>query len=225
MEGIEISLGKVGARRDVAMLSVTGYVDTMTCSILLNKITENLNGGSLHIIIDMSRVNTVKELVSRDLHFLSLGPGIDRYLKEIQVLHEKYPDKIVFDATGDSKLLHLAGAGSDFFLVPSCSVFGGLAPMCFLTYGTIPLVPNLPVFRDFVMDMDSENSNGNGVVFDQASPAGIVSGIDRAIAAYADKESWKKNIETAMGKDFSWQAPTHEYLKLYQKLVSGKVRP
>ncbi|MFQ5601664.1 MAG: STAS domain-containing protein [bacterium] len=59
MEGIGISQGRVGARRDIAMLTVKGYVDTMTCSILLNKITENMNGGVYHIIIDMAQVNYV----------------------------------------------------------------------------------------------------------------------------------------------------------------------
>ena len=41
MEGIEVLQGKVGTRRDIAMLTVKGYVDTMTCSILLNKITDD----------------------------------------------------------------------------------------------------------------------------------------------------------------------------------------
>ena len=59
MEGIEISQGKVGTRRDIALLNVKGYVDTMTCSTLLNQITDNLNAGILHVIVDMAQVNYV----------------------------------------------------------------------------------------------------------------------------------------------------------------------
>lgn len=84
MEGIEISQGTIGARRDIAMLTVRGYVDTMTCSILLNKITENLNRGHLHIIVDMGQVNYVS----------SAGWGV--FVGEIKGIREQGGDlKIV----------------------------------------------------------------------------------------------------------------------------------
>ena len=59
MEGIEISQVAVGARRDISLLLVKGYVDTMTCSVLLNRITENLNKERFHIVVDMAQVNYV----------------------------------------------------------------------------------------------------------------------------------------------------------------------
>ncbi len=84
MEGIEISQGKVGTRRDIALLNVKGYVDTMTCSMLLNQITENLNAGILHVIVDMAQVNYVS----------SAGWGV--FVGEIKDIREKGGDlKIV----------------------------------------------------------------------------------------------------------------------------------
>lgn len=84
MEGIEIAQGRVGARRDIAMLTVKGYVDTMTCSILLNQITENLNSGHLHIIADMAQVSYVS----------SAGWGV--FVGEIKGIRERGGDlKIV----------------------------------------------------------------------------------------------------------------------------------
>ncbi len=84
MEGIEISQGKVGARRDVAMLTVKGYVDTMTCSNLLSEITANLNKSIYHIVVDMAQVNYVS----------SAGWGI--FVGEIKGIREKGGDlKIV----------------------------------------------------------------------------------------------------------------------------------
>ncbi len=80
MEGIEIVQARVGARRDIAMLTVKGYVDTMTCSILLNKITELLNQGVLHIIIDMAQVSYVS----------SAGWGV--FVGEIKDIREKGGD-------------------------------------------------------------------------------------------------------------------------------------
>jgi anti-sigma B factor antagonist len=84
MEGIEISQGRIGARADIALLTVRGYVDTMTCSILLSKITENLNGGLLHVIVDMAQVNYVS----------SAGWGV--FVGEIKGIRERGGDlKIV----------------------------------------------------------------------------------------------------------------------------------
>ncbi len=94
MEGIEISQAKVGARRDVAMMSVSGYVDTMTCSILLNKITQNLNGGTLHIIVDMAQVNYVS----------SAGWGV--FVGEIKGIREQ---------GGDLKLVQMTPEVCDVF--------------------------------------------------------------------------------------------------------------
>ncbi|MFQ5628056.1 MAG: STAS domain-containing protein [bacterium] len=59
MEGIEISIGRVGARRDIALLRVKGYIDTQTCGKMLNVITQALNEKAYHIIIDMGQVNYV----------------------------------------------------------------------------------------------------------------------------------------------------------------------
>ncbi len=84
MEGIEISEGMVGARGDIKLLTVKGYVDTMTCSILLNKITDILNSGTFHIIIDMAQVNYVS----------SAGWGV--FVGEIKGIRERGGDlKIV----------------------------------------------------------------------------------------------------------------------------------
>lgn len=84
MEGIEISEGRVGARRDLTLLTVKGYVDTMTCSILLNKITQILQSDILHIIVDLAQVNYVS----------SAGWGV--FVGEIKSIRDKGGDlKIV----------------------------------------------------------------------------------------------------------------------------------
>ncbi len=94
MEGIEISQGKIGARRDIALLTVKGYIDTMTCSILLNKIIENLNEGSLHVIINMGQVNYVS----------SAGWGV--FVGEIKGIRER---------GGDLKLVQMTPEVVDVF--------------------------------------------------------------------------------------------------------------
>lgn len=59
MEGIKISRSQVGARRDICLLRVKGYIDTQTCGKMLAEITQVIKEGLLHIIVDMSQVNYV----------------------------------------------------------------------------------------------------------------------------------------------------------------------
>ncbi len=59
MEGIQVSKSRVGARRDIALIRVKGYIDTQTCGYMLHEITEVMNEGVYHIIVDMSQVHYV----------------------------------------------------------------------------------------------------------------------------------------------------------------------
>jgi anti-sigma B factor antagonist len=59
MEGIQISLSKVGARRDIALFRVRGYIDTQTCTEMLREMTVVLRQSVFHVIVDMGQVNYV----------------------------------------------------------------------------------------------------------------------------------------------------------------------
>lgn len=94
MEGLEISEGRVGARRDISLLAVKGYIDTMTCSTLLKRITDLMNRGSYHIIVDMAQVNYVS----------SAGWGV--FVGEIKGIRER---------GGDLKIVQMAPEVYDVF--------------------------------------------------------------------------------------------------------------
>jgi anti-anti-sigma factor len=85
IEGIEISPSRVGARGDIALLTVRGYVDTMTCSGLLKKISHELNNGLLHIVVNMSQVNYVS----------SAGWGV--FVGEIKGIRERGGDLVIVE--------------------------------------------------------------------------------------------------------------------------------
>ena len=87
MEGIEISATKVGVRRDIALLSVKGYIDTQTCSKMLNEITSVLNDGGFYLIVNMSQVNYVS----------SAGWGV--FVGEIKGIRERGGDLKIVEMT------------------------------------------------------------------------------------------------------------------------------
>lgn len=87
MEGIEISVTKVGTRRDIALFRVRGYIDTQTCADMLAQITAVLRQGNYHLIVDMGQVNYIS----------SAGWGV--FVGEIKGIRENGGDLKIVEMT------------------------------------------------------------------------------------------------------------------------------
>ena len=61
--------------------------------------------------------------------------------------------------------------------------------------------------------------SATGFVFDEETPAGVLGALQRAVALYADQASWRRVVEQAMTRDFSWAASARRYLRLYRELA------
>lgn len=94
MQGLEISTGRVGARRDITMFRLRGYLDTETCSQMLNQINNTMKEGGYHLIVDMSQVNYVS----------SAGWGV--FVGEIKAIREN---------GGDLKIVQMMPEVADVF--------------------------------------------------------------------------------------------------------------
>jgi starch synthase len=46
--------------------------------------------------------------------------------------------------------------------------------------------------------------------------------INRAFAAYNDRENWPGLVKRAMEWDFSWEASAKEYIKMYYTLLDSQ---
>ncbi|HHL72202.1 MAG TPA: anti-sigma factor antagonist [Bacteroidetes bacterium] len=94
MEGLDIVVGRVGARRDVALIRARGYLDTQTCGAMRVKIAEIMQEGFLQMIVDMGQVNYVS----------SAGWGV--FVGEI---------KAIRDSGGDLKIVQMLPEVYDIF--------------------------------------------------------------------------------------------------------------
>ncbi|NLP09856.1 STAS domain-containing protein [bacterium] len=80
MEGIQLSVEKVGYRNSISIIKVGGYIDTTTSSELEHALNTLLKAGSYNIIIDLGNVDYVS----------SAGWGI--FISEIKGIREKGGD-------------------------------------------------------------------------------------------------------------------------------------
>ncbi|MEW6242838.1 MAG: glycogen synthase GlgA [Bacillota bacterium] len=155
--------------------------------------------------------NIIHDLMKEDLQFVVLGTGDPRYEALFRNIGAEYPDKagvrIMFDAVLAQKIY----AGSDMFLMPSRFEPCGLGQLISMRYGTIPIVRKTGGLADTVED------NETGFVFGDYKHNELLRTITRALSAFR-KHNWRRLVETAMGRDFSWEHSASVYLGLYRAI-------
>jgi starch synthase len=57
-----------------------------------------------------------------------------------------------------------------------------------------------------------------GFVFDEESPAALMSAAGRAAALFHERQIWQRMIRRAMSRDFSWTAAARQYAAIYRTL-------
>jgi starch synthase len=163
--------------------------------------------------------STFDRLMERELQFVLLGSGDDRYAEFFRAAALRYPDRIAVRIGFDEQLAHRIEAGADMFLMPSLYEPCGLNQMYSLKYGTIPIVRAVGGLRDTVEDYDLATQSGTGFVFESYDAQALLAAIDRGLAAFHDKPAWSALRRRAMAMDFSWERSAHAYSNLYQQLL------
>ena len=122
----------------------------------------------------------------------------------------------------DESMAHLIEAGADIFLMPSRFEPCGLNQMYSQRYGTPPVVHDTGGLHDSVVDTDAQtldDKSATGFVFAPATGAALLAAVERAVAAYADKKTWRQLQKNGMARDFSWERSAQRYLTLYEFLL------
>ncbi len=133
-----------------------------------------------------------------------------------------YPGRVGVALGYDEALSHLIMAGSDTIIMPSRFEPCGLTQLYALRYGALPLVRRTGGLADTVVDANAATlaaGTATGFAFDAETPESLLGAIQRAVALYRDQASWRRTMQQAMTRDFSWAAAAQEYLALYRELV------
>ena len=158
-------------------------------------------------------------LIERDVQFVLLGSGENRYEDFFSRAAAQFPGKVGVRIGFDEALAHQIEAGADIFLMPSLFEPCGLNQMFSLKYGTIPIVRAVGGLKDTVEDYNPERSAGTGFVFHPYEAQEFLKTIDRALELFPDKKSWIALQRRAMSMDFSWDRSARAYSTIYQQLL------
>ena len=183
--------------------------------------------GMISRLTEQKGFDLVEQVIERFLEdgrfqFYLLATGEKKYEAFFQELPGRYPGRAAVFLTFDAALAQLIYAGSDFFLMPSRFEPCGLGQMISLRYGTIPIVRRTGGLADTIQDCSPDLSTGNGFSFTEYSPGALCGAIERALAAYPQRDAWKGLVVRAMQQDFSWDASARKYVDMYEAAMERK---
>ena len=161
-------------------------------------------------------------LFHRDLRFVALGAGEERYESFLSWLQVTFPRKVWYFRGYNEPLAHWIEAGADLFLMPSRYEPCGLNQMYSLKYGTPPVVRRTGGLADTVEPWNPVAREGTGFVFDHFTPEGLRWALDQACQAHRDRDGWTQLMRHGMARDFSWSRQVVEYERLYSRLVEPR---
>jgi starch synthase len=161
-------------------------------------------------------------LLERDVQLVVLGEGDPKYHALLEGLARDFPGKCWAYLGFSDKLAHQIEAGADLFLMPSLFEPCGLNQLYSLAHGTVPIVRATGGLIDTVVDTSPATlaaGTANGFMFAEADPAALEHCIDRALAVWPDRETWRQLVKTGMMADWSWQRSAREYVAMYEEIV------
>lgn len=159
------------------------------------------------------------ELMERDLQFVVIGTGDEKYADMFNFNAYVHPDKMSANIVFNSTLANRVYAGADMFLMPSKSEPCGLSQLIAMRYGTVPIVRETGGLFDTVPPLNIETLEGRGFTFKGYNAHDMLGAIDRCIDFYGNKEKWNKHIKNLIKYDSSWKEPVKEYLKIYNEIL------
>jgi starch synthase len=160
-----------------------------------------------------------EKLTERDAVVVALGTGEPAYERFFREWAFRHAGQVAVQIRYDNALAHKVEAGSDIFLMPSRYEPCGLNQIYSLKYGTVPVVRATGGLDDTIEEWNPELGTGTGFKFDGLKAARLLEEIDRALAAFKDKEGWKKLMLNGMARDYGWAGPAREYADIYWEVA------
>jgi len=142
-----------------------------------------------------------------------------RYLAAAQA----NPERVSVTIGHDESLGHLIQAGADALVVPSRFEPCGLAQLCALRYGTVPIVSRVGGLEDTVVDAEDLVATGGkqtGFKFGPVTAENLTRVLQRACATFRDVAAWRRIQRNGLSTDVSWRNPAGRYASLYSGLVA-----
>ncbi len=165
----------------------------------------------------------VPELLALGGQLAIVGSGEAELEAGFAAAAQATPGKVGTMIGFDEPLAHLVQGGADALLVPSRFEPCGLAQLCALRYGAIPIVARVGGLADTVIDaneMALVSRAGNGLQFSPVSREALALALERAVRLWQDRGTWRKLQRHGMAAEVGWRRAAKQYAALFRDLAS-----
>jgi len=162
------------------------------------------------------------QLIQLPTQLVALGTGQHELEHGLRMIAERHTGNIAVAIGFDESLAHLIEAGADMFLMPSRFEPCGLNQMYSQRYGTPPVARATGGLADTIIDYCPEalvNGRATGFLFSELTAPALLAAVQRAVAVYRDRQSWRKLQQNGMARDFGWHTAAGQYAELYARLA------
>lgn len=185
----------------------------------------NILFGLVSRLVDQKGIDILKDAILEviaysDAQFIFVGNGNSNYENFFRYLHEQYPSRVACYIGYNEEIAQKVYSSCDVFLMPSKFEPCGLSQLIAMRYGTLPLVRETGGLKDTVIPYNKYTNRGTGFSFRNYDAYDLKECMFKPILLYKEKNIWKNLVQQAMKQDFSWNASSKEYIKLYKKLLS-----
>ena len=162
-------------------------------------------------------------LLEQGAQLAVLGTGewsIEQGCRDAALAH---PGRIASVIAFDEGLARLMYGGADVMLVPSRFEPCGLAQLCALRYGALPLVAHVGGLVDTVIDaneMALAEGCATGVHFSPTTQHMLEAAIARMGALWRDRDAFRRCQANALRADVSWSRSAARYAALYRDAIT-----
>ncbi|WP_066174853.1 glycogen synthase GlgA [Bacillus marinisedimentorum] len=164
-------------------------------------------------------LHVMAEMASLDMQFVVLGTGEKRYEEGFRQSGEHFRENLSVHLMFDDSFARKLYGASDILLMPSVFEPCGISQLLALRYGSLPIVRETGGLKDTVKPHNRFTGEGHGFSFANYNAHELLFTIERAIHLYHERpQVWKRMARRALELDFSWNASSLEYLKLYHSL-------
>ncbi len=165
-------------------------------------------------------LHVLHDILNIDLQLIVLGTGDREYENSLKEAAWQRPDKCSAQIYFDESLARQIYAASDLFLMPSQFEPCGISQLLALRYGSLPIVRETGGLKDTVQPYNKFTNEGVGFSFTNYNAHDMLYTIEQAVELYyQDKDAWSDLVCKAMSKDFSWNASSEQYKKIYKSLI------
>ena len=166
-------------------------------------------------------IKILPRLVKLNAQFIIIGSGDKQYIKELQKIARKHPDRLVVIPSHEAnqKYETQVYAGADFFLLTSNHEPCGINQLIAMRYGCVPIVREIGGLYDTVENFSASSGSGTGFTFKNEDEFDLYEAIIRALENYQHKKVWDALVKRAMKQSNGWEIPAKKYLELYQKAL------